>query len=138
MTTGNPSNEGGPRGGAEPLGTTRWQRREHLRTLEAIVYDGWHVPPEVFATVPTSLYEISRDPMQSTRDRIRAAEAIAHLVQHRADAAVQLDRIMRLDAEQATDRVEIVGSMTDAQIAAVAKVVRPETPCPAAKPPRRR
>lgn len=133
MKRHDPADDGGPRGGAESLGNTRWQRREHLRTLEAIVYDGWDVPPEVFATVPKSLYEISRDPMQSTRDRIRASEAIAHLVQHRADAAIQLDRIMRLDHGEATDRTEIVGSLTDAQIEAVAASLRPDPPTDAQK-----
>lgn len=89
------------------------------------MYDGWGVDPEVYKTLPQSLFDIVRDPAQSTRDRIRASEALAHLVQHRTDAAVQLDRILRLDAGQATDRVELLDTLTDAQIAAVAASVQP-------------
>ena len=118
-----PTDAGGARGDADPVRATRWQRREHLRTLEAIVYQGWDVPSHVFSTLPTELAAIASDSLQSTRDRIRASEALAHFLQQRVDTAVQLDRIMRLDSGQATDRVEILDSLTDAQIAAVAASV---------------
>lgn len=113
--------DGGDRGDA--VRKTRWQRREHLRTLEAIVYDGWDVPTEAFTALPADLMEIARDPMQSTRDRIRAAEALSHLVTSRIDSAVQLDRIMRLDEGTATDRVELLSSLTDAQMSAISLAV---------------
>ena len=119
-----PTNAGGARGLLDPPESqTRWARREHLRTLEAIVYQGWDVPPEAMQQLPIELHRIAADAAQSTRDRIRATEALAHLMQQRADAAVQLDRILRLDAGQATDRVEVLDSLTDAQIAAVAASV---------------
>ena len=127
----------GAEGGDQPERMTRWQRREHLRTLEAIVYDGWDVPRDVFVTIPHSLLEIAVDTMQSTRDRIRATEALAHLVQHRTEAAVQLDRILRLDAGQATDRVQMLASLSDAQMDAVAASLAafaaPPTPEPDAE-----
>lgn len=132
--THDPDTDRGPRGVLTPLGTTRWQRREHLRTLEGIVYDGWEVPAEAMQQLPTELHRIAIDAAQSTRDRIRASEALSHFIQQRVDATVQLDRIMRLDAGQATDRVEVLESLTDAQIAAVAAVVKPD-PAKAAESP---
>lgn len=141
MTAPNPADpQGGIRGGAEESPRlTKWQRREHLRTLEAIVYQGWDVPPEAFKRLPTELEAIAVDSAQSTRDRIRASEALSHFLQQRVDASVQLDRIMRLDAGQATDRVEVLDSLTDAQIAAVAHAVKPsEAPQSPSKPCRKR
>ena len=61
------------------------------------------------------------DPLASPRDRIRAVEALAHLNEQRVHAAVQLDRIMRLDAGTATERIALVDSLTDAQLEAVAR-----------------
>ena len=106
--------------GATEQRNAQWRRREHLRTLEAIVYDGWDVPPEVWQEIPQSLLDIVRSAASATRDRIRATEAIAHLVKQRADAAVELDRIMRLDAGEATDRVQVLQSLSDEQMQAVA------------------
>lgn len=135
MTDHDPNTERGPRGLLDPPERqTRWARREHLRTLEGIVYQGWDVPPEAMQRLPAELNAIAVDPMQSTRDRIRASEALAHFIQQRVDATVQLDRIMRLDAGQATDRVEVLESLTDAQIAAVAAAVKP-APAKAAESP---
>lgn len=127
MTAPNPTDpQGGRRGLLDPPESqSRWARREHLRTLEAIVYQGWDVPPEAMQQLPSELHRIATDGAQSTRDRIRASEALAHFLQQRVDASVQLDRIMRLDAGQATDRVEVLDSLTDAQIAAVAHAVKP-------------
>ncbi len=128
-----PSDSGGPAGGSERR--TRWERRMHLRCLEAIVYDGWQVPASAFADLPRNLHDILQDPAQSTRDRIRAGEALAHLVAHRADAAVQYDRIMRLDAGEATDRIAVYDSLSDAQLAAVAATLRRSAPtCPPDSP----
>ena len=41
--------------------------------------------------------------------------------EQRVHAAVQLDRIMRLDAGTATERIALVDSLTDAQLEAVAR-----------------
>lgn len=109
----------GATGGNEAR-NAQWRRREHLRTLEAIVYDGWDVPAEAWKEIPQSLLDIVRSPASATRDRIRAAEAISHLIAQRTDAAVELDRIMRLASGEATDRVQVLASLSDDQMAAVA------------------
>jgi len=106
--------------GATEERNAQWRRREHLRTLEAIVYQGWDVPTEVWKEIPQSLLDIVRNPQSATRDRIRASEAISHLIAQRTDAAVELDRIMRLASGEATDRVQVLASLSDDQMAAVA------------------
>lgn len=139
MNTRPPKQGGEEGGGHDPERRTRWERRIHLRSLEALVYDGWNVPAEVYQTLPQALIDIATDAMQSTRDRIRATEALSHLIQHRTETAVQLDRIMRLDAGQATDRVQLLQGITDAQVAAVAKSLTqpPEKPVDKPTKPRR-
>lgn len=119
-------------------GSTDWAakraNREHLRILETMAYAGWQMPREVVATVPKALHDIASSPEQSTRDRIRASEALAHLTQQMIDAGLALDKLHRLDAGQATDRVELLESITDAQLAAVAASIlpapAPPPPCP--------
>ena len=93
-----------PRGvwGAPAERAKRWEQRQHLRVIEAAVYQGWDVPAEAYQTIPRELFELIIDPLASPRDRIRAVEALAHLNEQRVHAAVQLDRIMRLDAGTAT------------------------------------
>lgn len=120
------------------VGGTPLERREHLRVLEAMVYRGWDIPPEVYTALPRALQDIASSPEQSTRDRIRAGEALSHLIAQRIEGALQLDRINRLDAGTATDRVEVLRSITDEQLAAVAASILPEPalclPSPADKP----
>jgi hypothetical protein len=121
--------------GELPLARQRWYQRQHLRVLEAAVYQGWQVPEAAFATIPIDLLNIVQDDTASHRDRIRAMEALAHLAQQRMDAVVSYDRIKRLDAGMATDRHEVLNSLTDQQIAAVAKSI--DTQCqskPAKRP----
>jgi hypothetical protein len=112
-----------PRGvwGAPAERAKRWEQRQHLRVIEAAVYQGWDVPAEAYQTIPRELFELIIDPLASPRDRIRAVEALAHLNEQRVHAAVQLDRIMRLDAGTATERIALVDSLTDAQLEAVAR-----------------
>ena len=54
--------------------------------------------------IPRIVSEILFDESASTRDRLRAAEVIASLVQSRVNAAVVLDKIERLDGGKPTER----------------------------------
>ena len=127
-----PGGEGGLRG--DPA--KRWLSRQHLRILEAAVYGGWQVPEEAYATIPVDLLSIAGDMQVSTRDRVRAAEALAALGKQRLEAAISYDRIMRLEAGEATSRVAVVDGLSDAQIAAVAASLNrpPTAPAPAEAP----
>lgn len=132
-------NEQDPTGGlGEPSDRAkRWEQRQHLRVIEAAVYQGWDIPAEASVGIPAALKAIIDDPNASVRDRIRASECLASLRKDKIEAAIQLDRISRLDAGTATDRVEIMDSLTDAQLDAVARAVIKEQPCPPAKPKRK-
>ena len=109
----------GALGAAVDRSRTR-ERREHLRVLEAAVFDGWDIPRSAYETVPRDLLDIASDTSASARDRIRAAEALSRLLAQRIDAALHLDRTQRLDSNSATERVEILNEITDEQLRAVA------------------
>lgn len=123
---------GGPSDRAE-----RWERRQHLGIIEAAVYQGWDIPPEAKQTIPRELLAIVNDPNASTRDRIRATECLAALTRDRIDAAVQLDKIGRLEAGSATERVELMETISDAQLEAVAKSISQSCAKPEKKPRKR-
>jgi len=112
----------------------KWENRRHLTIIQQAVYQGWDLPPDASAAIPATLRAIMDDPVASTRDRIRASECLAALRKDRVEAAIQLDRIGRLDAGTATDRVELLSSISDAALGAVAQSLRP-APKPAPEPP---
>lgn len=117
---------------------TRKAVRRHLRVIEQAVYGGWDLPEAASQKIPETLREIMEDPNASVRDRIRASECLAALRRDRVEAAIQLDRIMRLDAGSATDRVEITQSLSDAALKAVAdSILPPADPCPPKRKPRK-
>jgi hypothetical protein len=70
------------------------------------------------------------------RDRIRASECLVALRRDRMEAAIQLDRIRRLDQGTATDRVEILKGLSDDALRAGAEVLNP--PCPKPEAPKRK
>ena len=118
-----PKPQGGEGGGSD--WAEKRETREHLRVLEAMVYGGWAVPEQVFQFVPQRLADIVNSVSAPTRDRIRAMEALSALSQQRIDAALQLDRIRRLDNGNVTDRVEVLSRISDDQIKAVAESILP-------------
>jgi hypothetical protein len=129
----NPTDTPGGMGGDR---AARWEQRQHLRVIEEAVYDGWEVPVEASKAIPGTLRSIMDDPNASTRDRIRAAECLAHLRRERIDAVLQLDRIARLDAGTATERVEVMEGLTDSQLAAVARSIASPAAPAAPEPPK--
>lgn len=78
--------------------------RSSLRTIQQAVEQGWNIPAHVMEAIPRIVSEILFDESASTRDRLRAAEVIASLVQSRVNAAVVLDKIERLDGGEPTER----------------------------------
>lgn len=127
--------------GKDPV---RWaENNRHLSILAQAVYQGWELPEEASRRLPADLQAIVDDPNTSSRDRIRALECLAALRKDRIDAALQLDRIRRLDAGNATERIEVAKVVTDEQLAAVARVLAASAlpaPCPepSLKPKRKR
>lgn len=113
------------------------ENNRHLSVLADAVYKGWELPEEASRRLPADLQAIVDDPNTSSRDRIRALECLAALRKDRIDAAIQLDRIRRLDAGNATERIEVAKIVTDEQLAAVARVLAASAlpaPCPEPSP----
>lgn len=122
----NDEKDAGVRGDYDPV--VRAENRRHLRVIEEAVYGGWDLPEGVSQAIPITLKGIMDDPNASVRDRIRASECLVALRRDRMEAAIQLDRIRRLDQGTATDRVEILKGLSDDALRAVAEVLNP--PCP--------
>lgn len=101
--------------------------RQHLNIIEQAVYGGWELPAQASKTIPDTLQGIMDDPNASVRDRIRASECLVALRRDRIEAAIQLDRILRLEAGTATDRVQIAVDLPDTALAAVAKSISEPT-----------
>jgi hypothetical protein len=71
--------------------------------------------------LPREIYGIANDPNASPRDRIRATELLASLRKQDIDTAIGYDRIVRLDAGTATDRIEVIHDLGDQALDAVAQ-----------------
>jgi hypothetical protein len=130
----NEEKDAGVRGDYDPV--VRAENRRHLRVIEEAVYGGWDLPEGVSQAIPITLKGIMDDPNASVRDRIRASECLVALRRDRMEAAIQLDRIRRLDQGTATDRVEILKGLSDDALRAVAEVLNP--PCPKPEAPKRK
>ncbi len=133
MTQEQPKDAGGV--GGSPDKATRWEQRQHLRVLEEAVYNGWQIPAEAAASLPREVLAIATDPNASPRDRIRATELLAALRKADIEAAVNLDRILRLDAGTATENLAIV-DLPDEALAAVARSLVAPKPCPPRRKPK--
>lgn len=98
------------------------------------VREGWQIPPTIRRAVIARAAQIIGDPTSTRREIARASQTLALLERLALEAAVHEDRMARLDAGTATDRVELLNTLTDAQLGAVAKAVKPDPPCPASPP----
>ena len=114
----------------------RWEGegrpRNDLRMVMAAIRAGWTVDPLVKQAIIGRASRILANPDAKPRDVARASSTLVAIERLTLDAAVQEDRMARLDAGEVTDRVELLDAMTDAQLAAVARVLA--MPAPAALP----
>lgn len=90
--------------------------------LKKAVYQGWEVHPEIIESIPKLAALIIANG-ESDRDKLRAMEVLQRLVRDRWEAAIELDRIMRLERGEATERVEIGTTITQEQLNAVADLL---------------
>ena len=130
ITNGHALDTSGGVGGAE----VRWQQRQHLRIVEEAVRGGWAVPAEAMTVLPREIYGIANDPNASPRDRIRATELLASLRKQDIDTAIGYDRIVRLEAGTATDRIEVIHDLGDQALDAVAQSLNQIQPAPKCLP----
>lgn len=113
---------------------SRREKTLHLSCLERAVYGGWDIPAEAAKAAPAFLQDVMNDLNMDTRTRVRAVEVLASLSRDRVDATVQLDRILRLDAGTATDRVEVIHDLGDQALDAVAQSLNQIQPAPKCLP----
>jgi hypothetical protein len=117
------------------------ERTLHLSCLERAVYGGWDIPEKISQEAPAFLADVMNDANMEPRVRVRAVEVLAALARDRVDAAVQLDRIYRLEAGEATDRLQVVADLPESALEAVARsiagVPQEEPPKPCRKPKRK-
>ena len=75
-----------------------------------------------------------QNPEAKGRDVARASATLLAVQRQGFDAAREEDRIARLDAGTATDRVEVLEGLSDTQLAAVARVLAHKAPEPRPAP----
>jgi hypothetical protein len=82
--------------------------RADLAMIERAVRHGWKIPLEWTDKLPEVAARIAADTGKNDRERLRALELIAALLRDNVAAAVQLDKINRLDAGESTENVRQV------------------------------
>lgn len=81
----------------------RGHARQGMQLVQQAVKRGWKIPEVYYAELPPKLWQIIDNPLSPDRDRIRAMETLRSLNRDNLDAAIALDRMERLDAEQPTE-----------------------------------
>lgn len=91
-----------------------------IAILRRAVVHGWDIPQQVMDAIPRIAAGIALSKDSDSRDKLRAIEVVQRLVRDRWEAAIELDRINRLNSGEATERIEIGTTITQEQLNAVA------------------
>jgi hypothetical protein len=91
-----------------------------IAILRRAVVKGWDIPQQVMDAIPRIAAGIALSKETDSRDKLRAIEVVQRLIRDRWEAAIELDRINRLDRGDATERLEIGSTITQEQLNAVA------------------
>ena len=92
------------------------------------------IPPVVMQAIVGKATRVLQNPEAKGRDVARASATLLAVQRQGFDAAREEDRIARLDAGTATDRVEVLEGLSDTQLAAVARVLAHKAPEPRPAP----
>ena len=101
------------------------------------IREGWSIPDVVKRAAVSRAAQILADPSSTRREVTRATQTLAILERLSIDAAVQEDRISRLDAGTATENIAVV-DLPDSTLAAVAKSIASPAPASSCPPKRKR
>ena len=101
------------------------------------IREGWSIPDVVKRAAVSRAAQILADTSSTRREVTRATQTLAILERLSIDAAVQEDRISRLDAGTATENIAVV-DLPDSTLAAVAKSIASPAPAPSCPPKRKR
>ena len=89
------------------------------------IREGWAIPDVARRAAIARAAQILGDPQSTRREVTRATQTLVIIERLGLDAAVNEDRMNRLDAGTATDRVEVLEGLSDSQLAAVARAIAP-------------
>lgn len=98
------------------------------------IREGWAIPDVARRAAIARAAQILGDPQSTRREVTRATQTLVIIERLGLDAAVNEDRMNRLDAWTATDRVEVLEGLSDSQLAAVARAIAPPAPAAPAAP----
>ncbi len=98
---------------------------ESMRLIRSAVRNRWIIPERLFEAAPAIVARILLDPGTDIRDKIRATQTLAMLDRNNTELLLESHRIERLQEGSSTDNVAVVASLSDEQIAAVAKTILP-------------
>lgn len=113
------------------IGEGEGRSRAEMRLVMRAIREGWVIEPVVKRAVVARASRVLADPEAKSRDVARASNTLLAVERLALDAAREEDRLQRLDAGDATDRVEVMSRITDDQLRAVAASILPEpTPIP--------
>jgi len=105
------------------------------------IREGWQIPDVVKRAAVNRAAQILADQSSTRREIMRATQTLAILERLSIEAAVQEDRMARLDSGTATENVALI-DMADGALEAVARsiagVAPAEPPKPCRKPKRKR
>jgi hypothetical protein len=96
--------------------------RAGLRLIRRAIHGRWDIPDVLLEQLPkhvTALLVGARN----DREKLRAAEVLVSMNRDNIAALVHADKIERLDSGKATDRVETMQSISDAQLSAAARII---------------
>jgi len=104
------------------------------------IREGWQIPDVVKRAAVNRAAQILADQSSTRREIMRATQTLAILERLSIEAAVQEDRMARLDSGTATENVALI-DMADGALEAVARsiagVAPAESPKPCRKPKRK-
>jgi hypothetical protein len=81
--------------------------RSGMRLLQRAVSEGWQIPEWCYRGAPAICTKVLVDEKMPIAYRLRASELLAAMQRDKIQAAIALDRMERLEANEATDRVVV-------------------------------
>lgn len=106
---------GTPEGGGES------KSRADMRLVMRAIRAGWTISPLVKQAVISRAVGVLTKMDSKPRDAARASQTLVAIERLQVDAAAHEDRMQRLDAGEVTDRVEMIESISDDALAAIAR-----------------
>lgn len=122
----------------QPLG--KGESADAPRLWLRAIREGWQIPDVVKRAAVNRAAQILADQSSTRREIMRATQTLAILERLSIDAAVQEDRMARLDEGTATENVSLI-DLADGALEAVARSIEAfpaEAPKPCPKPKRKR